>query len=209
MSYFRWRQYPNAQEQLHAGLLRPDAVPARAFAEVSEAAADPATMVERVAAHKEAALLSSYPSEMITQIQPQGERRSALWAVFDSDSALRRLRLNVDIHHPDASLEGYGLVVAPCLSIISEQCIAQLRGFEGPIVIGPRGGSRSKALAVPKELAQGKTPIKVRRGQNQDWHSDTNRINLLSHDYPMINFVADDAAAYANGMALNEVVIEN
>jgi beta-galactosidase len=40
VSYFRWRQAPFAQEQYHAGLLRPDSVEAPAFAEARQVAAN-------------------------------------------------------------------------------------------------------------------------------------------------------------------------
>ncbi len=42
--YFRWRQAPFAQEQMHAGLLRPDSIPAPAFAEAAEVAREIADM---------------------------------------------------------------------------------------------------------------------------------------------------------------------
>lgn len=38
VSYFRWRQAPFAQEQMHAGLLRPDSEPAPAYHEASQVA---------------------------------------------------------------------------------------------------------------------------------------------------------------------------
>ena len=38
VSYFRWRQAPFAQEQMHAGLLRPDSVEAEGFAEAKQVA---------------------------------------------------------------------------------------------------------------------------------------------------------------------------
>jgi beta-galactosidase len=40
VSYFRWRQAPFAQEQYHAGLLRPDSAEAPAFAEARQVAAN-------------------------------------------------------------------------------------------------------------------------------------------------------------------------
>ncbi len=38
VSYFRWRQAAHAQEQMHAGLLRPDGVAAAGLAEVQQVA---------------------------------------------------------------------------------------------------------------------------------------------------------------------------
>ena len=155
VSYFRWRQFPQAQEQMHAGLLRPDATPAPALAEARAAADDLADLAggEPV---KQAALVFSYAAEWMTQIQPQGEGKSALWAAFHCYSALRRLGLNVDILHPDAPLDGYAMVVVPCLPIVSETLAENLASFSGEVVIGPRSGSRGADFAIPQHLAPGR-----------------------------------------------------
>ncbi|MFZ1742315.1 MAG: beta-galactosidase [Pontixanthobacter sp.] len=155
LSYFRWRQCPQAQEQMHAGLLRPDGEPAPAFAEVAQTAGEIEHAEEPGAGDKHAALVFSYPSEWITQIQPQGENCSALWAAFACYSSLRKIGLNVDIVSPDASLDGYGLVVIPCLPIVEQTLVQALRAFPGKIVIGPRCGSRDEDFAIPEGLAPG------------------------------------------------------
>ncbi|MFN2099705.1 beta-galactosidase [Altererythrobacter sp. MF3-039] len=156
VSYFRWRQFPKAQEQMHAGLLRPDGEPAPAFGEVAQVAEELGSLKLAGEATKHAALVFSYPSEWITQIQPQGEGCSASWAAFACYSALRKLGLNVDIVSPEASLDGYALVVIPCEPIVSEGFSARLAEFSGQIVIGPRSGSRGEDFAIPANLAPGR-----------------------------------------------------
>ncbi len=155
VSYFRWRQSPKAQEQMHAGLLRADGEDAPALAEVRKAADAIAQMPELGKAPKHAAIIFSYASEWITQIQPQGENCSALWAAFRTYEAIRELGLNVDIVPPDAPLDGYGMVILPCLPIVPEGLARALEAFEGQIVIGPRSGSRTAEFAIPPELAPG------------------------------------------------------
>lgn len=155
VSYFRWRQFPRAQEQMHAGLLRPDATPAPALAEARAAADDIAAIGDVGASVRHAAILFDYQAEWVTQIQPQGQGCSALWAAFDCYSALRRLGLNVDIVAPDAALDGYSLVVQPCLPIVSDGLAARLSAFAGQVVIGPRSGSRDDDFAIPDNLAPG------------------------------------------------------
>lgn len=152
VSYFRWRQFPKAQEQMHAGLLRPDGEPAPALAEAREASAELARLGDTGKAPKHAALVFSYDSEWMTQIQPQGEGRSALWAAFACYSALRRLGLNVDIVAPGASLDGYKLVVVPCLPIVTDALMGELAASDAQIVIGPRTGSRDNDFAIPESL---------------------------------------------------------
>ncbi|MBX7496977.1 beta-galactosidase [Qipengyuania sp. 6B39] len=156
LSYFRWRQFPKAQEQMHAGLLRPDATPAPALAEARQAADDLAALGAAGPPVKQAALVFDYAAEWMTQIQPQGEGKSALWAAFHCYSALRRLGLNVDIVHPDAPLDGYALAVVPCQPIVSDTLITNLEAFEGEVVIGPRSGSRDSDFGIPANLAPGK-----------------------------------------------------
>ncbi len=155
VSYFRWRQFPQAQEQMHAGLLRPDGKPAPALGEARECADELGKIASEAGSRKEVALVFSYDSEWITQIQPQGQGRSALWAAFSCYSALRKLGLDVDIVPPTAELDGYALVVIPCLPIVDEALAERLGKFAGQIVIGPRTGSRTRDFALPDNLAPG------------------------------------------------------
>ncbi|MEX0341769.1 MAG: beta-galactosidase, partial [Erythrobacter sp.] len=152
VSYFRWRQFPKAQEQMHAGLLRPDGEPAPGLGEVRLAAQDLEHLGDPGEAPRQAALILSYDAEWMTQIQPQGEGRSALWAAFSAYSALRRLGLNVDILPPNASLDGYGLVVVPCLPIMPDELIETLGHCDAQVIIGPRAGSRTAEFAIPDGL---------------------------------------------------------
>ena len=46
VSYFRWRQAVSGQEQMHAGLLRPDSVAAPAHDEAAQVAAEPPVTAE-------------------------------------------------------------------------------------------------------------------------------------------------------------------
>lgn len=155
VSYFRWRQFTHAQEQMHAGLLRPDGEPAPALGEARAAADDLAQLGDLGAPIKHAAIVFDYEAEWMTQIQPQGEGRSALWAAFDCYSALRRLGLNVDFVRPGMSLAGYALVVLPCQLIASAPLVASLEEIDAQILIGPRSGSRDEDFAIPPDLAPG------------------------------------------------------
>lgn len=155
VSYFRWRQAPFAQEQMHAGLLRPDNAPAPALSEAREAGEELATLGALGEPVRHAALIFAYEAEWVTQTQPQGVGCSALWAAFNCYSALRRLGLNVDIIGPGASLDEYPLVVIPCLPIVSDDLASRLRDFSGQIVVGPRSGSRTGEFAIPSHLAPG------------------------------------------------------
>ena len=160
VSYFRWRQAPFAQEQMHAGLLRPDGKPAPGLGEAAQASADIAAIqgtgepanAEPV---KEAAIIFSYEAEWVTAVQPQGEDLSALWASFTAYTQLRKLGLNVDIIAPGTDLNGYAMVVLPCLPIVPDDLAQQLSEFAGQIIIGPRSGSKTAEFSIPDTLAPG------------------------------------------------------
>jgi beta-galactosidase len=65
---------------------------------------------------------------------------------------LRSLGLNVDILPPGTDLEGYKLVVIPCLPVMADALGATLSRFEGQIVIGPRTATRDPEFAIPSGL---------------------------------------------------------
>ncbi len=155
VSYFRWRQALFGQEQLHAGLLRPDSEPAPGLGEAAQAAQDIAALGPVGDPPKSVALVFAYDADWITRIQPQGAGLSALWAAFECYSALRRLGLDVDIVPPDAALDGYKLCVIPCLPIVPPALVESLTLFAGQIVIGPRSGSRDVDFMIPPELPPG------------------------------------------------------
>ena len=167
VSYFRWRQAPFAQEQMHAGLLRPDSAEAPAAEEVRAAAADLAALGPLGPPPKQAALIFDYPADWVTEIQPQGHGFRALRQAFNWYSALRRAGLNVDIVPPGASLEGYALVLLPCLPILDAGLVDQLAGLACPVLIGPRTGSKTPEFRIPDILPPGPLqrliPLKVTR----------------------------------------------
>ena len=162
VSYFRWRQFPKAQEQMHAGLLRPDGEAAPGFIEAKAAAQAIDTLGDIGKVEKQVALVFDYPSQWATQVQPQGEGLHALWAAFDYYSAMRQLGLNVDIVSPQADLAEYQLVVVPCLTIAPDGFAAKLDALDVPIIIGARSGSKARDLTIPDTLPpDGLFPAKV------------------------------------------------
>ncbi len=156
VSYFRWRQFPQAQEQHHAGLLRPDSAAAPGLAEAAQTAREIAGLGAVGPPPRSVALVFDYQADWVTGIQPQGAGLSALWAAFTCYTALRELGLDVDIVPPDASLDGYSLCVIACLPIIGDALITKLAAFPGQVIIGPRSGSRDADFAIPPELPPGK-----------------------------------------------------
>jgi len=157
VSYFRWRQAPFAQEQMHAGLnmagldeLSPGGLEAGQVAEELKAmAALPANAKAPVA------LVFDYQSYWITSIQPQGRDFLYNELCFRWYESIRRLGLDVDFVRPGDSLEGYALVIVPCMAEVSASAENALRKASGTVLVGARSGSRDRNFAIPQNLPPG------------------------------------------------------
>ena len=155
--WFRWRQAPFAQEQMHAGLLRPDGAPAPALAEAKQAAADLAILAAAeptvTAAQADVALVFDYPSIWAVEVQPQGQGFDSFQLILDGYRALRRRGLSVDIIGPRAaSLAGYRAVLAPGLFALTDRWRSLLATADGPVLLGPRTGAKTADLSIPAAL---------------------------------------------------------
>lgn len=171
VSYFRWRQAPFAQEQMHAGLNRPDFTPDLAYFEAQEVARE----IQALQPHAElltprqarVAMVLDYQADWALRIQPQGASFSYQQLFFQFYSGLRQLGLDIDILAPGQPLDGYALVVVPSLPMISEAALEAFDRFEGPILFGPRTGSKTHDFQIPAQLAPGPLaqliPLKVVR----------------------------------------------
>ncbi len=151
--YFRWRQAPFAQEQMHAGLLRPDSVAAPAHDEAAQVARELAAMPEVEMAKADVALVFDYASDWAWQVQPQGRTFQYFWLAFHAYKGLRRLGLSVDVIAPDtANLSGYKLVLAPGVATVSEPLMRALASFGGTALLGPRTNAKTPEFATPVPL---------------------------------------------------------
>jgi beta-galactosidase len=168
VSYFRWRQVRFAQEQMHAGLHRPDRSLDQGGLEATQVGEElqrlkPTTglsglpLAPRPAPRPapRVALLFDYDSHWIGQTQPQGADYSVLHECFRAYSALRGLALDVDVLPSTASLAGYALVVLPAQLHVSEALAAALAASEAQVVIGARSGSKTAHLSIAKPLPPG------------------------------------------------------
>ncbi|MFM5894470.1 MAG: beta-galactosidase [Novosphingobium sp.] len=155
VSYFRWRQAPFAQEQMHSGLLRPDSSEAEGAAEARQAATDIAALPERGPAPRSVALVFDYASAWVTEIMPHGRGFSALRIAFEYYSALRRRGLDIDIVRPGADLGGYKLIVVPCQPIVAPDLVEALEASGAQVIIGAATGSKTADFAIPPALPPG------------------------------------------------------
>ena len=151
VSYFRWRQGPFAQEQMHAGLRRPDDAPAPGLAEVEQVARELAQMPDIEMAPAEVALVFDYSSEWAWNVLPQGADFSYFRLMLDAYRALRRRGISIDIVPSSvADLSAYKLVLAPGLATIPADLREALR--QTTAIVGPRANAVSSELTIPTPM---------------------------------------------------------
>jgi beta-galactosidase len=163
VSYFRWRQAPFAQEQMHAGLLMPDSTDAQGALEVNQLSKEIKNIVSSFPhglkkSQAEVALVFDYDSIWMAEIQPQGIDYNALELVFRLYSTLRSLGLDVDIISSRVDLSGYRLIVLAAQWHIEPTLQIQLEQLEKSkthMLIAPRAGSKSEYLSISEPLPPG------------------------------------------------------
>jgi beta-galactosidase len=183
VSYFRWRQAPFAQEQMHAGLQRPDRSLDQGGAEAAQVAGELAGLAAHLGEPSDragppagppgaapgaatgalpgarsrapVALVFDYDALWMSQIQPQGADYNALELAFRVYATLRGLGFDVDIVGPHAALDDYRLVVLPVQMHAPEALVRRLTDGAFQVVLAPRCGSKTAALHIPPQLAPG------------------------------------------------------
>ena len=154
--YFRWRQAPFAQEQMHAGLLRPDSEESVFFKEVKQVGEELRVVGEITPAQTKVAMIFDYESCWAWQTQPQGQEFDYFSLALDFYRSLRRLGLSVDILPPNTQqLNEYQLLLIPGLMHWGDDLLSQLGSFKGVALIGPRTGSKTVNLSIPDCLPPG------------------------------------------------------
>ena len=151
--YFRWRQAPFAQEQMHSGLLRPDSSAAACWPEVQQLSEELKNAANVSIVKAPVALLFDYDAEFAWAAQPHIANTNYFDLVFDTYKGLRKLGLNVDILPPNApSLEQYDLVLAPGLMTLPEPIKQHLATLPTTVVLGPRTGAKTTSSQIPAHL---------------------------------------------------------
>lgn len=219
VSYFRWRQAPFAQEQMHAGLTRPDGVLDQGGEEARQVAKELTGLGKVQGRSRQApvALLFDYEAAWALQIQPQGRGFDYLDLAHRFYRSLRRLGFDVDILPAGASLDGYELVVAPSLPILREGAVNALTNSTATLLFGPRSGAKTESFQIPATLPPGPLQslidLKVTRVEslppdvqdqitwaNKSYPSGLWRERLVSQTAETtVRFRDGDAAAMAQG----------
>ncbi|MGB0497118.1 MAG: beta-galactosidase [Rubricella sp.] len=149
--YFRWRQAPFAQEQMHAGLLRPDHADAPAMEEVRELSAELDEEAETGPAP--VAIVFDYAAQWSWEAERQGTECDYFRLVFETYRALRRMGVSIDIVPPGTGdLSPWKLVLAPGLMIWPDGLREALAPHAGVSISGPRTGAKTEHFSIPEGL---------------------------------------------------------
>ena len=154
--YFRWRQAPFAQEQMHAGLLQPDSKAAPALDDVTQVANELKKFQNVGTTKAQVALIFDYDSAYAWETQPQGKDFDYFNLVFDCYRALRRAGWSVDVVPKTVDPTTYKITFAPGLLTVP----TTLKG--GLIVAGPRAGSKTEELTISTESNPGIPGLKTK-----------------------------------------------
>jgi len=199
VSYFRWRQAPFAQEQMHSALKRPDNSADIALTEAAQTASEirclsgietsqktsksdiePNPTLTPTQPHKEVALIFDYMSDWSLRVQPQGNNYAPLDWTMSIYTSCRACGVNIDILPPSANLEGYKAIVVANQQLEHSDLLASLQATKAQIILGPRSFSKTQQYQIPKNLAPGSLqdliPLKAVRVEslNSAWSAEVN-----------------------------------
>lgn len=178
VSYFRWRQAPFAQEQMHTGLNRPDGSLDTGGEEVTvlgQELLNLQTLQSNQALFEQqqasVALVLNYTGLEAQRIQqPDGKTFDPLRYAQHIYSACRQLGLDVDIIPADADLTNYPALLITSNTISDASFCKSLAGANAHIALMPRTGSKTLNNAIPSNLAPGSfqslIPVKVIRSES-------------------------------------------
>jgi beta-galactosidase len=149
ISYWQWRSALNGQEQYWGTLLGADGTPVPLYFEVMQIGrefAQSGAVLAGTSVTSEVAILHSYESRWAVQWQKHNRDYDPVAEIISYYRPLRAISQSVDIVSPTAPLNGYKLVVAPGLNVLSDAVANHLVEFVrqgGHLVLGQRTGMKN------------------------------------------------------------------
>ena len=159
--YWQWRDALNGQEQYHGAIAGPDGAPLPIYTEISRIGGEfdrAATALKGTTLTAQVALLLTYDSRWAIDFQPHNRNYDQLKVLLGYYRPLRDEQLTVDIVSAGAPLDGYKVVFAPSLNVISKDLAAHLLAYAqqgGHLVLGPRSGMKDAHNSLNTERQPG------------------------------------------------------
>ena len=153
--YWQWRNALNGQEQYHGAIVGPDGKHLPIYDEIKQLGHDldlTRTAIAGTSPHAEIAILHDYDSRWAIDFQPHTKDYDQQQILLRFYTPLQRIAQSsgqaVDIIDPTAApLDGYKLLVAPSLNVISESLAKKLLAYVqqgGHLLLGPRSGMKDE-----------------------------------------------------------------
>lgn len=181
--YFRWRQAPMAQEQMHAGLLRPDSTDTPALTEIRQVIAELVDAPDVMPAQAKVALLFDYAADYAWAIQPHGAGLCYFDLVFDVYRAMRALGLSIDILPATTQdFTGYKVIAAPGLMHMPKSLKEALSQADATIILGPRTATKDWNMCIPIPLPPDFPALDITVSQTESLHP-SNRLAIDGGGY--------------------------
>jgi len=192
--YWQWRSALNGQEQYHGAIVGPDGEPLPIYAEIAQLGKDLELTRDALAGtspHAEIAILHDYDSRWAIDFQPFTklyDQEEVLLRFYEPLERLAALKGQaVDVIDPNvAPLDGYKLLVAPSLNVISAQLAAKLLAYVqqgGHLLLGPRSGMKDEYNSLNPQRQPG--PLAEALGAKVEQYYALDKPVLLSNpDHP-------------------------
>ena len=152
VSYFRWRQAPFAQEQMHAGLMLRDNTPAPGMAEAVQVNQELSDITLDKTERSKIALIHDYQADWMSELDGQTEDFYYLRLVLDIYRAVRQNGGSLDVVGIDDPLDGYDLILLPSLLHLSDEMASRIKASGARVLAGPRTGLKSQDFQLPETL---------------------------------------------------------
>ena len=163
VSYFRWRQAPFAQEQMHAGLMYRDNTPAIGSHEVMQVSNEIQMLNLPETQKSEIALLHDYEACWITELDGQTEDFHYTRLMIDFYKSVRVNGGSLDIVGKKADFTGYKLIIVPSFVHLETDTFKKMVSSGAKILAGPRTGIKNRNFQIPENLSLEGLGYKVKR----------------------------------------------
>jgi beta-galactosidase len=161
VSYWQWRSALNGQEEFHGSIVGADGTPVPIYPEIAQIGAEFAKAGPALAdtsVHSQVAILHSYDSRWAINWQRHNQNFDPVQQIVSYYKPLREVAQSIDIVQPTAPLDGYKLVVAPGLAVLTDAAAKNLIAYVkngGHLVLGQRSAIKNGDNGLQPERAPG------------------------------------------------------
>ncbi|EWH10212.1 beta-galactosidase [Catenovulum agarivorans DS-2] len=157
VSFFRWRQLPFGQEQMHAGIKMVNNQPSLFYNEIAATISEVAKHPELLSAKvdNKVALVTGTENQWFCEIETQSTLYKHLQTEFQYYRVLQQLGIGVDFIDETSDISQYQLIICPASIAPSDDFCKKVTSTNAHFVLGPRFASKTKNLHLPHNMPPG------------------------------------------------------